>query len=479
MMNVIRKIKKLLKEEGLCYVIKHSWEYMQFKIRLCKDTILGKEKKWKDKREYVDVIIVKGKQKETNEHQRVVNNLIDQMLTKGISYTVISEEQFQEDIVKFGNLFVLLNVSVEKYGGCISAIQKQNKVVWEPMADENSFSTVYDKSKEKSILFVFPSTEMSGGIKVALKHAVILHEQGYSVTIYASNPSLTSMEFEGVEFPVLAWKENKISGYFEKAVSTMWNTVWFVNKYEKIGKRYYLVQNYEIDFYETGSHVRKKVAETYQLKNNMQYITISKWCQKWLKEEFQQTARYAPNGIKLSELYSVKRDFSNVSKIRILIEGDCAAEHKKVDESFRIVEQLDFDKYEVWYMSYNAEPKDWYHVDRFLHRVPYDKVGDVYRSCHILLKSSILESFSYPPLEMMATGGYVVAVANDGNVEYLRDNENCLFYSRGDVKAAVEKIEKIANDSSLRKVLSNNSIRTCEARDWKEIEKEILALYDL
>ena len=65
-------------------------------------------------------------------------------------------------------------------------------------------------------------------------------------------------------------------------------------------------------------------------------------------------------------------------KIRILIEGDCRAYYKNVDESFRIVQQLSEDKYEVWYMSCNAEPKKGYRVDLFLHRVAYEKVWEVY-----------------------------------------------------------------------------------------------------
>ena len=38
-------------------------------------------------------------------------------------------------------------------------------------------------------------------------------------------------------------------------------------------------------------------------------------------------------------------------------------------------------------------------------------------------KTSFLESFSYPPIEMMATGGYSVVVPNDGNREYLVNGE--------------------------------------------------------
>lgn len=323
---MLKKIKRLLDEEGICYVLKHLCEYIRYKVGACWNLILGREKPWKDNREYVDVMIVKGNQENTKEQQDIENDMIQQMITEGISYTSISETEFQEDVVKYGNLFILCNVSLDSHKECMDRIHEQNKVVWQPGRDDNSFSAVYEKSKKNNILFVFPSTEMSGGIKVALKHAVILHEKGYSVTIYASNPSMTDMEFEGVKFPVLAWKHNKISGYFEKAVATMWNTVSFVKEYEKIRKRYYLVQGYEIDFYEADSHIRKEVAETYRIKDNIQYITVSKWCQKWLREEFGQEAKYAPNGIHLHELYHEERDFLNAPKIRILIEGDCAAE---------------------------------------------------------------------------------------------------------------------------------------------------------
>ena len=95
----------------------------------------------------------------------------------------------------------------------------------------------------------------------------------------------------------------------------------------------------------------------------------------------------------------------------MLVEGNSDDYYKNVDESFHITNQLPADRFEVWYMSYQGKPKDWYRVDRFLHKVPYSQVPDVYRQCHILIKSSILESFSYPPLEMMATGGCVVVGA--------------------------------------------------------------------
>ena len=62
-------------------------------------------------------------------------------------------------------------------------------------------------------------------------------------------------------------------------------------------------------------------------------------------------------------------------------------------------------------MSYNGKPKEWYKIHKFLNKIPFHNVTNIYKQCDILLKSSLLESFSYPPLEIMATGGYCIVVS--------------------------------------------------------------------
>jgi len=333
------------------------------------------------------------------------------------------------------------------------------------------------KSKTRpSVVFVLPSTEISGGIMVALKHAKFMQEEGYDVTILASNPSLEWMEFEGHRFPVIYQEKHPVYAWFDKVVATMWCTTPFVEVHPAIGERYYLVQNYEVDFYKPNVPLRIQANQTYNLSRDIKYITISKWCKEWLLEKYDKEATYAPNGIDLEKFYPTERDYSG--KIRVLIEGDCAVDYKKVDESFQIANQLDRDKYEVWYMSYNETPKEWYKIDKFLHRVPYDKVPDVYRQCHILIKSSVLESFSYPPLEMMATGGCVVVVPNGGNKEYIKDGYNCLTYESGNIDEAIEKIRSL-NDISTREKLVVGGIETSEQRSWSSIRKEILNMYGI
>ena len=268
--------------------------------------------------------------------------------------------------------------------------------------------------------------------------------------------------------------EDAVSGHFDKMIATMWVTVKWLELFSNIDKKYYLVQNYETDFYEKGSPYRAMANATY-CKNQIQYVTISKWCKEWLKERFEKECAYAPNGLDTRVFTPCARDFSG--KIRILIEGDCGAWHKNVDESFQIVEKLDREKFEIWYLSYNSEPKEWYKPDRFLHKVPFQKVSEVYKQCHILVKSSILESFSYPPLEMMATGGLAVVRPNSGNKEYLRDGENCLLYEPENISEAVEKIMELAENETLRKHLTEGGLKTARQREWETVKQQILNLY--
>ena len=323
--------------------------------------------------------------------------------------------------------------------------------------------------------FVLPAMEISGGIRVALLHAEMLVKAGAQVSLFTLEGEVEWYHEGDFHFPVLSAEREKLQGTLDLAVATMWNTAEFVEQSSKIRKKKYLVQNFEVGFYPPGSPYRIATSATYRMRSPMEYVTISKWCQNWLREEYHTEAAYLPNGIDPS--FYPKRGRDLQGKIRILIEGDCSAEHKNVDESFRIVEQLDLEKFEIWYMSYNGNPKSWYRVDRFLHRVPYEKTPEVYAACDILLKTSLLESFSYPPLEMMASGGYVVAVPNGGNLEYLKDGENCILYPQGNLAEAKAAIERILTDAELRKKLDTGAEETVKERNWKRIEPQILEQY--
>lgn len=344
------------------------------------------------------------------------------------------------------------------------------------------------KIENPNIGFMLPSLNISGGVLVAIKHAEILQRHGYDVMLM--DDSLTEdvaidgklLEFGDSVFPVVVSRSVRnrfdhylLRGQIDQAVATMWTTVDALRQYPGAVSVKYLVQGFEPDFYQPCDPLRILANRTYSY-SDISYLTVSKWCEDWLTSDWGHKVSFAPNGIETRQFERVTRKWDS-GRIRILIEGDSESPYKNVDEAFRVVDQLDPSKYEIWYMSYNGAPKDKYRVDRFLHAVPHSDVGRVYGQCHILLKTSILESFSYPPLEMMATGGAVVVIKNDGNAEYLRDNENCIIFKQGDISAAVDAIERVVSDENLRSRLISGGIETAANRDWAGIASQIVELY--
>lgn len=344
---------------------------------------------------------------------------------------------------------------------------------------KNGFGLAQIISEElpDNYVFVLPGLEISGGIKVALKHASILQKNGKNVILFVLSGEEHQIEFENRIFPVINLEKMEICCKVRHMIATMWTTVKFVEEYPNAANKYYLVQNFETDFYREGDPIRIEANRSYMPGGNIRFLTISKWCQNWLKSKYGHDSLYAPNGIDISNFKCHKR--KKGEKIRILVEGDCAVDYKNVDEAFEITNGLEEEQYEIWYMSYNASPKQKYRVDRFFHKVPYDQVPDIYSQCDILLKTSLLESFSYPPLEMMATGGYVVAILNEGNREYLKDGVNCVCFEHGEIKKAREIIQSLFDDTTLCDKLYVNGRLTAEARDWHSINNRILRLYGI
>ena len=403
--------------------------------------------------------------------------------------TVASNFGAFKQILKNGKTGFLCNTIEDWYISLKNLILDQNlqktiaenafeicKEKYNAIATGRILSNHINSISNKHIGFVLPSLEISGGVKVALIHASFLQDQGWDVDLLIPETKKNLFDFQEHQFNVIGLNNAKVEAQYDILVATLYTTLYTVINYSKVKRRLYLVQSYETDFFSYGEIFRTTAEKTYNVPFGVEYITISKWCKAWLWEKYKKKSRYAPNGVYYNEFMKYKRNL-NKTKIRILIEGDNSSKYKNIDESFKIVENLDKNKYEIWYMSYNAKPKNWYRVDKFLNKVDFEKVGKIYEQCDILIKSSLLDSFSFPPLEMMATGGYSIVTPTGGNVEYLINEENCLFYKQGDIDDAIHCIERLISDEVLQQHLYENGLKTAKKREWNNLKKEILNLY--
>lgn len=334
-----------------------------------------------------------------------------------------------------------------------------------------------NNNRKKKIVYVSPSVKISGGVMVVGQHLKMLQNEGFNVSFIACDEEERLDWIDDFSVPIIpsrSFQEANLK-LLDIAVATLWSTLKLVQK-SNAKEKYYFVQNKEHFFYARKSIEFTRAKTTYDAKD-VNFITMSRWCQRWLKDEFGQQACYIPNGISVENFHLTKPIQPKDKKTRILIEGNPDDNYKNVDEAFRIVEQLDKKKFEIWFISYGGQPKQWYSYDESFNKIPYKEMKKYYSSCDILLKTSRLESFSYPPLEMMACGGVCVVAENGGNAEYIKNEYNALTYQLGDLKTAVQQIERLAESKKLREKLLANGKKTVKERAWSNTLIKLKQLY--
>ncbi len=152
--------------------------------------------------------------------------------------------------------------------------------------------------------------------------------------------------------------------------------------------------------------------------------------------------------------YSIGREAARcmeepiADRMRILVEGPIGIDFKGVREALGIAIRTGC---EVWFVEgKNKVPVlDGFCAHRIFSCVPIDRMKYIYSSCDILLKLSRVESFAYPPLEMMACGGIPVVGEVEGIHEYMINGYNGFIVNPDDKDGIVKLLEKLISDGEL------------------------------
>ena len=110
----------------------------------------------------------------------------------------------------------------------------------------------------------------------------------------------------------------------------------------------------------------------------------------------------------------------------------------------------------------------------------YDMAPSVYRRGDLFLSPTYAEGFSNTILEAMASGLPVVSCFAVGVVDCLRDGENGLLVTPGDVPALTEATRRLLDDFMLRRRLAE--LAYDEARrlySWPVIAAQIAGIYEV
>ncbi|HEU0103772.1 MAG TPA: glycosyltransferase family 4 protein [Mycobacteriales bacterium] len=115
----------------------------------------------------------------------------------------------------------------------------------------------------------------------------------------------------------------------------------------------------------------------------------------------------------------------------------------------------------------------------FLGYVPPDEAPEVYRGADIFVSPTYSEGFSNTILEAMASGLPVVSTDSVGVVDCLRDGENGLLHTPGDVPGLRACLDRLLTDAPLRARLSATALEEVRRRySWPVLARSVSAVYD-
>jgi glycosyltransferase involved in cell wall biosynthesis len=319
------------------------------------------------------------------------------------------------------------------------------------------------------IIFYIGSIDISGGTYVILQHARHMHEKGHEVTLAALyhfeecqlnwHPAIEILKLVHVSaLPA--------DHHFDLAIATWWKTALEICSIN--ADRYiYFVQSIESRFY-TAEEIplRKLVDCTYDLP--MVGITEAKWIQAHLRQHHSKDYHLVPNGIR-KDIY--KPSGAQVaprltSGIRVLIEGPLGVAFKNVTKSLHLARKSEAD--EIWLLT-STEAQSLPFIDRVFSRVPVDRVGEIYRSCDIVVKLSYVEGMFGPPLEMFHCGGTAIVYDVTGHDEYIQNESNSLVVKTDDESGVIAAINRLKSDPVLLARLKAGAAKTADTwPSWED-----------
>lgn len=301
---------------------------------------------------------------------------------------------------------------------------------------------------------------------VVCEYANRLKKKGIKVIIASCDGTKDLSWFVGHDVETRGWLEIKadVCKDYDAVVATGWITAYTAAE-SGIERAYYFVQSDERRFYPAESYLRKRVEDTYRM--NFKFITIADWLVNWLKNEFSVDAFLVRNGLDKNIFNTGGQKLSKRpdDKIRILIEGAIDLPFKQVPEALELASKLPEDQYEIWLVSSSGDPNPSWKIERYFSKISQRMMGDVYRSCHVLLKLSRVEGMSGPPLEAMACGCVPIISKVTGSSEYLIDGKNGFYFDSQ--KDSLQDVFKNAMDLQKSPEFSNSANETVEKFDWE------------
>ncbi|MCW2993270.1 MAG: glycosyltransferase family 4 protein [Conexibacter sp.] len=326
------------------------------------------------------------------------------------------------------------------------------------------------------VAFVLQDLQLSGGVGVAVEHAVQLRrDHGIDARIVLTRAEdHPRWRYRGLDTVPVHDFASALAMDWDVGIATWWQTTSSLFHLQA-GRYVYFIQALEDSAYPAGAPERVAAALTTALP--VRFVTEARWIAD-IVEDLQPGTRalYVRNGIPKDVFAGPAAPpvAPEGAPLRVVIEGSSGLALKGVDDALAAVAAMREPAYVTW-VSPNAEamPEG---VDRVVGRLSHPEMAELYADHHVILKLSRAEGMYGPPLEAFHMGATVVTTAVTGHDEYVRHGVNGLVVGWDDVPGTARALDLLARDRRLLHELRGGALRTARAwPDWRQ-SSQVMAL---
>lgn len=309
------------------------------------------------------------------------------------------------------------------------------------------------------VCFVMQSVSIGGGSYAILQHADYLSRHGHQVALAVVDPPDAMVREWHPALRALPCLDVEDAGRrtFDVVVATYWTSV---EPALRLQARHhvYFVQSIESRFYPRARRDLRSAAEaSYSL--SLPVITEAAWIKDHLEAAYGSRVWLARNGIDRT-VFNTDGPLAaprRTKGLRVLVEGPLGVAFKNVPRTIRLAREASVA--ELWLLT-SSPIASYPGVDRVFSRVSMARAAEVYRSCDVLLKLSLVEGMFGPPLEMFCCGGTAVVYKVSGFDEYIVPGVNALACDVRDDAAVVDSLHRLEADAELLRSLRAEAAAT-------------------
>jgi len=254
------------------------------------------------------------------------------------------------------------------------------------------------------------------------------------------------------------------------AIATLWTTAYQVARAPGIGRKFYLVQDFEPIFYPAGT-MYALAEESYRL--GLYGICNTANLRAIYTRRYGGTAMSFQPAVDTSVFHArgrVERDPGIPPTLFVYARpGHWRNCWELASVALDEVKRRLGDRIRIVSAGSWAIPEDRGHLPttRHLGLLDYRATGELYRRCDLGLVLTVSEHPSYLPLELMACGAVPVVFDNPAGHWLLENGENSILTPRT-VDGLADGIERLAVDGALRRRLASAGLRRIAAAhaDW-------------